>query len=57
MLDDLKLSVRAAHTRFAGVHPADDDEIAVTLPEVLISLAAAVQVAMPRQRRMSRPRC
>jgi NAD(P)H-dependent FMN reductase len=42
VLDDLKLSVPAAHTRFAGVHPADDEEIAVTMPEILISLAAAV---------------
>ncbi len=42
VLDDLKLSVPAAHTRFAGIHPADDEEIAVTLPEILISLAAAV---------------
>src|SRR5258708_33612966 len=42
VLNDLKLSVPAAHTRFAGIHPADDEEIAVALPEILISLAAAV---------------
>ena len=42
VLDDLKLSVPAAQTRFASVHPVDDEEIAVTMPEILISLAAAV---------------
>ena len=42
VLDDLKLSVPAAHTRFAGIHPVDDEEIAVTMPEILTSLAAAV---------------
>ena len=41
VLDDPKLSVPAAQSRFAGIHPADDEEIAVTLPEILISLAAA----------------
>jgi hypothetical protein len=46
VLDDLKLSVPAAGIRFAGVHPADDEEIAVTIPEILISLAAAVPVGM-----------
>jgi NAD(P)H-dependent FMN reductase len=39
--DDLKLSVPAADTRFAGIHPADDEEIALTLPEILIALAVA----------------
>jgi hypothetical protein len=39
--DDLKLSVRAADTRLAGIHPADDEEIAVTLLDILIALAAA----------------
>ncbi len=42
VLDDLKLSVPAAQTRFASIHPVDDDEIAVTMPEILTSLAAAV---------------
>ena len=42
VLDELKLSVPAAQTRFASIHPADDEEIAVTMPEILISLAAAV---------------
>jgi len=43
VLDDLKLSMPAAHTRFAGVHPVDDEEIAAMMPEILTSLAAAVQ--------------
>jgi NAD(P)H-dependent FMN reductase len=42
VLDDLKLSVPAAHTRFASIHPFDDEEIAATVPEILIALAAAV---------------
>lgn len=42
VLDDLKLSVPAAHTRFAGIHPVDDEEIAAMMPEILASLAAAV---------------
>jgi NAD(P)H-dependent FMN reductase len=42
VLDDLKLSVPAAQTRFANVQPVDDDEIAATLPEILIALTAAV---------------
>jgi NAD(P)H-dependent FMN reductase len=42
VLDDLKLSVPAAHTRFASIHPVDDEEIAAMLPEILTSLAAAV---------------
>jgi NAD(P)H-dependent FMN reductase len=43
VLDGLKLSVPAAHTRFASIHPVDDDEIGVTIPEILTTLAAAVQ--------------
>jgi NAD(P)H-dependent FMN reductase len=46
VLDDLKLSVPAAGTRFAGIHPADDEEIAITMPRILVSLAAAVPVGM-----------
>lgn len=42
VLDDLKLSVPAAQTRFASVHPVEDEEIAVTMPEILSSLGAAV---------------
>jgi NAD(P)H-dependent FMN reductase len=40
VVDGLKLSVPAAHIRFAGVHPVDDEEIAVVLPEILVALAA-----------------
>jgi NAD(P)H-dependent FMN reductase len=58
VLDDIKLSVPAAHTRFASVHPVDDDEIAAVMPEILTSLAAAVLIRDDRgQRRMSAPRC
>ena len=42
VLDDIKLSVPTAHTRFAGVHPVDDEEIAAVMPEILTALAAAV---------------
>jgi NAD(P)H-dependent FMN reductase len=42
VLIDLKLSVPAAHIRFASIHPADDEEVAVAMPEILTSLAAAV---------------
>jgi hypothetical protein len=41
----LKLSVPAAHTRFASIHPVDDEEIAAMMPEILTSLAAAVSAA------------
>jgi hypothetical protein len=34
--------VPAAHIRFASIHPADDEEVAVAMPEILTSLAAAV---------------
>ena len=43
VLDDLKLSVPAGQTRFASVHPVNDEEVAATMPEILTSLAAAVQ--------------
>jgi NAD(P)H-dependent FMN reductase len=42
VLDELKMSVPAAHIRFASIHPAADEEIAATMPEILTSLAAAV---------------
>jgi NAD(P)H-dependent FMN reductase len=42
VLDDLKLSVPAAHTRFASIDPVDDEEIGAMMPEILSSLAAAV---------------
>jgi NAD(P)H-dependent FMN reductase len=42
VLDDVKLSVPRAATRFAAIAPADDEEIADTIPNVLATLAAAV---------------
>ncbi len=42
VLDDVKLSVPASHTRFARSHPVDDEEIAATMTEILTSLATAV---------------
>jgi len=42
VLVDIKLSVPAAHTRFASVHPVDDEGIAAVMPEILTALAAAV---------------
>jgi NAD(P)H-dependent FMN reductase len=58
VLDDLKLSVPTAHIRFASIHPADDEEIAVTMPEILTALAAAVPSRDDRDSlRMSAPRC
>src|SRR6476469_7444 len=46
VLDDLKLSVAAAHIRFASVHLVNDDGIADTIPEILIALSAAARVGM-----------
>jgi NAD(P)H-dependent FMN reductase len=46
VLVDVKLSVPAAHIRFAGVHPVDDAGIVATMPEILTSLAAAAQTGM-----------
>jgi NAD(P)H-dependent FMN reductase len=40
----------AAHTRFASVHPVDDEEIAAVMPEILTALAAA---ALSRDARVS----
>jgi NAD(P)H-dependent FMN reductase len=39
VLDDVVLSVPQAGERFATTHPADDDEIAAALPQVLATLA------------------
>jgi hypothetical protein len=50
VLENLELSVPAAHTRFASIHPVDDEEIAVTMPEILASLAAAAFGGAPRRR-------
>jgi len=41
VLDDITLSVPLAGERFAATHPADDDEVAAALPELLVKLAAA----------------
>jgi NAD(P)H-dependent FMN reductase len=41
VLDDIKLSVPAAHIRFASAHPVDDEEIAAAMPEILTALAVA----------------
>ena len=43
VLDDLRLSVPESDTRLAGIHPADDEEIAVMMPEILNALAAALR--------------
>jgi NAD(P)H-dependent FMN reductase len=45
VLVDVKMSVPAAHLRFASVHPVDDEDIAATMPEILTSLAAAAAAA------------
>ncbi|MCW2664805.1 MAG: putative flavoprotein [Mycobacterium sp.] len=42
VLDDVKLSLPSTATRFATIHPADDDEIAEAMPTILATLAAAV---------------
>jgi NAD(P)H-dependent FMN reductase len=42
VLDDVTLSVPWAATRFATIHPADDDEIADAITTILAALAAAV---------------
>jgi len=41
-LDDVRLSVPRAGTRFATIHSAHDGEIAGTMPGILATLAAAV---------------
>ena len=41
VLDDIALSVPGSGERFATTHPADDDEVAAAMPEILASLAAA----------------
>jgi NAD(P)H-dependent FMN reductase len=45
VLDDIVLSVPGATERFAETHPADDEEVATAMPEVLATLAAAAQEA------------
>jgi NAD(P)H-dependent FMN reductase len=41
VVDGIALSVPLAAERFATSHPADDDEVATALPEILGTLAAA----------------
>jgi len=43
IIDDIALSVPLAAERFATTHPADDDEVATTMPEILGTLAAAAR--------------
>jgi NAD(P)H-dependent FMN reductase len=42
-LDDIALSLPGASERFATTHPADDDEVATAMPEILATLAAATR--------------
>jgi NAD(P)H-dependent FMN reductase len=46
VIDDIGLSVPLAAERFATSHPADDDEVATALPEILGTLAAAAPAAI-----------
>jgi NAD(P)H-dependent FMN reductase len=48
VLDDIKLSVPAAHIRFASARPVDDEEIATAIPGILTSLAVAAQSRVDR---------
>jgi NAD(P)H-dependent FMN reductase len=43
VLDNIALSVPFAAERFATTHPADDDEVATAMPDVLATLAAVAQ--------------
>jgi NAD(P)H-dependent FMN reductase len=47
VLDDIKLAVPQAAERFGTNHPADDDEIATAMPEILVRLAGAQATAEP----------
>jgi hypothetical protein len=47
VLDDIKLAVPQAAERFGTNHPADDDEIATAMPEILMTLAGAQATAAP----------
>lgn len=44
VLDNLVLSVPRAAERFATTHPADDDDVAATIPEILATLAATTHL-------------
>ena len=41
VLEDIALSVPGAAERFATTHPADDDEVATALLDILVALATA----------------
>ncbi len=41
VIDDIALSVPLAAERFTTTHPADDDEVATAMPEILGTLTAA----------------
>ncbi len=43
VIDDIALSVPRAAERFATAHPADDDEVATAMPDILHTLAAAAR--------------
>ncbi|MCX2923416.1 NADPH-dependent FMN reductase [Streptomyces sp. NEAU-W12] len=38
VIEDIKLSIPGSMTRFAGIHPADDSEVAGQLTEVIVRL-------------------
>ncbi|MFE7815471.1 NAD(P)H-dependent oxidoreductase [Streptomyces sp. NPDC057433] len=38
VIEDIKLSIPGSMTRFAGIHPADDSEVAGRLTEVIVRL-------------------
>jgi NAD(P)H-dependent FMN reductase len=51
VLDDIALSVPGSADRFATTHPADDDEVATAMPEILNTLAAARTTTEPAPQR------
>ena len=47
VLEDLALAVPGAAERFATSHPADDDEVATALVDILVALATATWATTP----------
>jgi hypothetical protein len=47
VLEDLALAVPGAAERFATTHPADDDEVATALVDILVALATATWATTP----------
>lgn len=45
VLDDIALSVPHCDERFATTHPADDDEVASAMPQILSAVTAAARAA------------